>query len=82
VLPNPQDRELTEDEAPALPGISDLDGDGLGYDVKSFEPDGKERLLEIKTTCGHQRTAFNQTGDRHRCGEQRDLSDSSSVPLP
>ncbi|WP_246773992.1 DUF3883 domain-containing protein [Bradyrhizobium diazoefficiens] len=38
--------------------VSDLDGDGFGYDVKSFEPDGQERLLEIKTTCGHERTAF------------------------
>jgi hypothetical protein len=38
--------------------VSDLDGDGYGYDVRSFEPDGQERLLEIKTTCGHERTAF------------------------
>jgi hypothetical protein len=29
-----------------------------GYDVKSFEPDGQEQFLEIKTTCGHERTAF------------------------
>jgi uncharacterized protein DUF3883 len=38
--------------------VSDLDGDGYGYDVKSFEPDGHERLLEIKTTCGNERTPF------------------------
>jgi Protein NO VEIN, C-terminal len=38
--------------------VSDLDGDGYGYDVRSFESDGQERLLEIKTTCGHERTAF------------------------
>jgi hypothetical protein len=38
--------------------VADLDGDGYGYDVRSFEPDGQERLLEIKTTCGHERTAF------------------------
>src|SRR5262249_56252864 len=41
--------------------VSDLDGDGYGYDVRSFEPDGQERLLEIKTTCGHERTAFRLT---------------------
>ncbi|UPK26668.1 protein NO VEIN domain-containing protein [Bradyrhizobium sp. 195] len=29
-----------------------------GYDVRSFEPDDQERLLEIKTTCGHERTPF------------------------
>ncbi len=38
--------------------VSDLDGDGYGYDIRSFEPDGQERLLEVKTTCGHERTAF------------------------
>ena len=27
-------------------------------DVRSFEPDGQERLLEIKTTFGHERTSF------------------------
>jgi Domain of unknown function (DUF3883) len=38
--------------------VSDLDGDGYGYDVKSFETDGQQRLLEIKTTCGNERTPF------------------------
>jgi hypothetical protein len=38
--------------------VSDLDGDGYGYDVKSFETDGRQRLLEIKTTCGNERTPF------------------------
>lgn len=37
--------------------VADLDGDGYGYDVRSFDPDdGQERLLEIKTTCGNERT--------------------------
>lgn len=36
--------------------VSDLDGDGYGYDVESFETDGQQRLLEIKTTCGNERT--------------------------
>jgi Domain of unknown function (DUF3883) len=47
-----------EDLANGVRWVSDLDGDGFGYDVRSFEPDGAERLLEIKTTCGHERTAF------------------------
>jgi Domain of unknown function (DUF3883) len=38
--------------------VSDLDGDGLGYDVHSIELDGEPRLLEIKTTCGNERTPF------------------------
>ncbi|MCK1733036.1 DUF3883 domain-containing protein [Bradyrhizobium sp. 138] len=47
-----------DDLATNVRWVSDLDGDGYGYDVRSFEPDGEERLLEIKTTCGHERTAF------------------------
>jgi hypothetical protein len=39
--------------------VSDLDGDGYGYDVQSFDADsGEPRLLEIKTTCGNERTPF------------------------
>jgi hypothetical protein len=34
------------------------DGDGAGYDVLSFDPSGKERLLEVKTTNGSARTPF------------------------
>ena len=45
-----------DDLADEMRWVSELDGDG--YDVRSFESDGQERLLEIKTTCGHERTAF------------------------
>jgi len=38
--------------------IADLDGDGAGFDILSFEPEGAERLLEVKTTCGAARTPF------------------------
>lgn len=34
------------------------EGDGAGYDILSFEPDGRKRLLEVKTTNGSQRTPF------------------------
>jgi hypothetical protein len=30
--------------------ISESEGDGAGYDIKSFETDGTERLIEVKTT--------------------------------
>lgn len=30
--------------------VSKVQGDGLGYDVLSFEMDGRERLIEVKTT--------------------------------
>jgi hypothetical protein len=37
------------------------DGDGAGYDILSFEPDGRERLIEVKTTNGWERTPFHVT---------------------
>jgi len=30
--------------------VSEIEGDHLGYDILSFEPDGRERLIEVKTT--------------------------------
>jgi hypothetical protein len=30
--------------------VASTRGDGLGYDIVSFEPDGRERLIEVKTT--------------------------------
>jgi hypothetical protein len=38
--------------------VSEEDGDGAGYDILSFEPDGRERLIEVKTTNGAARTPF------------------------
>lgn len=34
------------------------DGDGAGYDVLSFEANGRESLIEVKTTNGSARTPF------------------------
>ncbi len=30
--------------------VARTQGDGLGYDILSFEPNGRERLIEVKTT--------------------------------
>lgn len=38
--------------------VSHEDGDGAGYDILSFDLGGNERLLEVKTTCGAERTPF------------------------
>jgi len=38
--------------------VSRTKGDGLGYDVLSFESDGKERLIEVKTTTFGRETPF------------------------
>lgn len=34
------------------------EGDGAGYDVRSFDSAGRERLIEVKTTNGTARTPF------------------------
>lgn len=41
--------------------VSHVDGDGAGYDIRSFNPDGSERLIEVKTTNGWERTPFHIT---------------------
>lgn len=38
--------------------VSADEGDGLGYDIRSFEPDGRERFIEVKTTSFGERTPF------------------------
>ncbi|WP_417247260.1 DUF3883 domain-containing protein [Celeribacter sp.] len=38
--------------------VSKEDGDGAGYDIRSFEPGGRPRLIEVKTTTGWDRTPF------------------------
>lgn len=38
--------------------VSKMDGDGLGYDILSFDLSGEERLIEVKTTNGPATTDF------------------------
>lgn len=38
--------------------VSATEGDGLGYDIHSFEPDGSDRFIEVKTTSFGERTPF------------------------
>jgi len=38
--------------------VSQEEGDGAGYDIASFTPQGKPRLIEVKTTNGWDRTPF------------------------
>ena len=50
------------------------DGDGLGYDISSFEPDGRERLIEVKTTNGWERTPFHiSRNELNVANERRDV---------
>lgn len=51
--------------------VSAEDGDGAGYDILSFEPDGSERLIEVKTTNGAARTPFFLTRNEHEVAEAK-----------
>jgi hypothetical protein len=67
-------RQLTEGDRPDLARkvrwIAAEEGDGAGYDVLSFDPTGRERLLEVKTTNGSARTPFFVT--RNECAVAMD----------
>jgi Domain of unknown function (DUF3883) len=60
------------DLAERIRWVSDVDGDGAGYDIWSFESDGGDRLIEVKTTNGWERAPFHITrnelkvADAHR----------------
>ncbi len=51
--------------------VADQDGDGAGYDILSFDYHGKERLLEVKTTAGHQTTPFFISENERRLSSER-----------
>jgi hypothetical protein len=51
--------------------ISELDGDGAGFDILSFDEAGKERLLEVKTTAGYQLTPFFLSENERSLSQER-----------
>ncbi len=50
-----------DDLARKVRWVSEEDGDGAGYDIESFTPEGHARLIEVKTTNGWERTPFHIT---------------------
>jgi hypothetical protein len=51
--------------------VSEELGDGAGYDIASFEPDGRSRLIEVKTTKGWEWTPFHITRNELAVAEER-----------
>lgn len=51
--------------------VSQEDGDGAGYDILSFDHAGRERLIEVKTTCGARKTPFFLTRNERSFAEER-----------
>ena len=60
-----------DDLARKVRWVSEEDGDGAGYDVASFAPDGRERLIEVKTTNGWERTPFYISRNEIAVAEER-----------
>ncbi|MFN4358043.1 DUF3883 domain-containing protein [Sphingopyxis alaskensis] len=46
-------------------------GDGAGYDIASFAPDGSPRLIEVKTTNGPAKTPFFMSENERMFSEER-----------
>jgi hypothetical protein len=63
--------EGREDLARKVRWVSDEDGDGAGYDIASFEPNGRPKLIEVKTTRGWERTPFHITRNELAVAEER-----------
>jgi hypothetical protein len=51
--------------------VAQEDGDGAGYDILSFDQMGRERFVEVKTTCGSRTTPFYLTRNEHALAEER-----------
>ena len=47
------------------------DGDGAGYDIRSFDLAGRERLIEVKTTVGQSTTPFFLSENERAFAEER-----------
>lgn len=52
--------------------VSQTTGDGLGYDILSYDEDGRERLIEVKTTSFGKRTPFYVTRNELSCSVERE----------
>lgn len=64
-------REGRDDLARKVVWTSEEIGDGAGYDIASFTPDGRERLIEVKTTNGWERTPFHISRNELRVADER-----------
>lgn len=59
------------DLAKKVKWVSKEEGDGAGYDIRSYTPNGAERLLEVKTTIGHERTPFYLTRNEREVANEK-----------
>lgn len=60
-----------DDLARRVRWVSRDDGDGAGYDIASFTAEGRDRLIEVKTTNGWERTPFHISRNELEVAEER-----------
>ena len=60
-----------EDLARRVRWVSKEDGDGAGYDIASFTIEGRDRLIEVKTTNGWERTPFHISRNELEVADER-----------
>lgn len=60
-----------DDLARKIRWVSEEDGDGAGYDIASFDAQGRERLIEVKATVGHMTTPFFLTENERAFSAER-----------
>jgi hypothetical protein len=70
-----EQRRLTSagrsDLANRIRWVSEVDGDGAGYDILSFDSTGRDKLIEVKTTNGWERTPFHISRNELAVSKQR-----------
>ncbi|MEO0467689.1 MAG: DUF3883 domain-containing protein [Pseudomonadota bacterium] len=59
------------DLADRIVWTSKEDGDGAGYDIQSYTPDGSDRFIEVKTTNGWERTPFHVSRNELRVADEK-----------
>tara|TARA_R110002072_G_scaffold112223_4_gene241020 strand:- start:208 stop:1113 length:906 start_codon:yes stop_codon:yes gene_type:complete len=70
-----EQKRLVDEDRPDLSRkvkwVSQEEGDGAGFDILSFDRSGRERMLEVKTTTGLQKTPFYLTENERSLSEER-----------
>lgn len=56
--------------ADAVEHVAETRGDGAGFDIRSFETDGRERWIEVKTTAFAKECAFFITPNELNCSRE------------
>jgi len=61
--------------------VAKLEGDGAGYDIKSYTPEGEEKFIDVKTTQGDRSTAFYLSSNEVRFAADHAIAVTSTALL-